>query len=45
MFGILITSEVYTRHFVYSTVLFFSVTFFNGGYNWLNGPQPLRRGE
>lgn len=44
MFGILITS-VFTWHFVYLTVLFFSVIFFYGGYNWLNDPQPLTRGE
>lgn len=47
MFGILITSAVYTWHFVYLTVLFFFfyVIFFYGGYNGLNGPQPLTRGS
>lgn len=44
MFGILITS-VFTWHFVYVTVLFFSVIFFYGGYNGRNDPQPLTRGE
>lgn len=44
MFGILITS-VFTWHFVYVTVLFFSVIFFYGGYNRRNDPQPLTRGE
>ncbi len=47
MFGILITSAVYTWHFVYLTVLFFflNAIFFYGGYNWLDGPQPFTGGE